>query len=459
MATQHDQNRTKLFISKATPGDDAFALWLATRLEAHGYEVFADILDLDAGDGWRRKITANLQDRAIKMLLCCSDETLARGGVLEEIEIASDLVHALSDPNFIIPLKLKRYKKVFGIGSLQYIDFEAGWAQGLSKLLKSLERQGVPKQKTPIIQPEWAAYQRRRAIKLVREPEVLTSNWLRILTVPDEIRLIAPKGAMSQKAMKQLIKEFPFPIVPFEAGFFTFAAPHDFEDHFAGSASFETQGAVSFTDFVEDGWLEKDFETADARRVIVNLIRQAWESHAEKAGFAPHNFSNGTAFTVTRRHIDLNKRVRWGRQGEQRLSVLRNRAKGKVWEYGASAHASLFPFPHIRLKGRVLFSESEGTGKGPVIDDHKAQHRLRRSVCGAWRNRAWHGRLMAYLELLTGESPYIALRVGGDQDVIVDGSPIQATSPVTAHNTFTLGEDAEEVDATTLGGHFDEEDA
>jgi hypothetical protein len=41
--------RTKLFISKATPGDDAFALWLATRLEAEGYEVFADILDLDAG--------------------------------------------------------------------------------------------------------------------------------------------------------------------------------------------------------------------------------------------------------------------------------------------------------------------------------------------------------------------------------------------------------------------------
>ena len=459
MATQQNKERTKLFISKATPGDDAFALWLATRLEAHGYDVFADILDLDAGDGWRRKITTNLQDRAIKMLLCCSDETLARGGVLEEIEIASDLVRSLSDPNFIIPLKLKRYKKVFGIGSLQYIDFEVGWAQGLSRLLKSLERQGVPKQTTPTIQPEWAAYQRRRAIKLVREPEVLTSNWLRILTVPDEIHLIAPKGAMSQKALKQLTKEFPFPAVPFEAGFLTFAAAYDFEDHMAGSASFETQGAVPFTDFVEDGWPERDFDPADARRTSVNLIRQAWENHAEESGFAPYDFSNGTAFTVTRQHIDLNKRVRWGRQGEQRLSVLRNRAKGKVWEYGTSAHPSLFPFPHIRLKGRVLFSESEGTGKGSVIDDHKAQHRLRRSVCGAWRNRAWHGRLMAYLELLAGESPYISLRVGGDQDVIVDGSPIQATSPVTARNTFRLGEDAEEVDVTTLGGHFDEEDA
>ena len=40
-------NRTKLFISKATPGDDQFALWIAPRLEAAGYEVFADILELD----------------------------------------------------------------------------------------------------------------------------------------------------------------------------------------------------------------------------------------------------------------------------------------------------------------------------------------------------------------------------------------------------------------------------
>ena len=41
--------RNVLFISKATPGDDEFALWLAPRLEAEGYTVFADILSLDAG--------------------------------------------------------------------------------------------------------------------------------------------------------------------------------------------------------------------------------------------------------------------------------------------------------------------------------------------------------------------------------------------------------------------------
>src|ERR1700752_3487962 len=97
-------DRAVVFISKATPGDDQFVLWLAPRLEAAGYKVFADIFDLDAGDEWRGKLPAALQLPATKMLLCCSDETLARRGVREEIAIAEDLTKRLQDPNFILPL-------------------------------------------------------------------------------------------------------------------------------------------------------------------------------------------------------------------------------------------------------------------------------------------------------------------------------------------------------------------
>ena len=165
-----------MFISEATPGDDAFALWLAPGLEAAGYEVFADILGLDTGDAWRTKLTTTLQDEAVKMLLCCSNETLNRKGVLQEIGIATDLMTRLPDPNFILPLRLRDYRPVFEIVDLQYIKFEKGWAVGLQKLLKSLERQDVPRPNKPMIKPEWAAYHRRRAINLSNEPEVLTSN-------------------------------------------------------------------------------------------------------------------------------------------------------------------------------------------------------------------------------------------------------------------------------------------
>ena len=106
--------RNVIFISKATPGDDEFVLWLAPRLEAAGYTVFADILSLEPGDRWRKQVTGILQNDAVKMLLCCRDSTLDKTGVQEEIGIAEDLVKDLKDPRFIIPLRLERFKKLFG---------------------------------------------------------------------------------------------------------------------------------------------------------------------------------------------------------------------------------------------------------------------------------------------------------------------------------------------------------
>ena len=139
--------------------------------------------------------------------------------------------------------------------------------------------------------------------------------------------------------------------------------------------------------------------------------------------------------------------------------MLRNVAKGKLWEFGVSAKASTFPFPHYRLKSRVLFSDIDDKKVPTRINDHRAQHRLRRSIAGSWRNKAWHGRLMAFLEVLAGDSPYIALSLGTGVHVQVDAMPIQATSPVSARQTNKLGEDGEEIDVTTLDGFFNEDDA
>ena len=47
-------DRDVIFITKATPEDNEFTEWLAPRLEAAGYKVFADILNLEAGERWRK---------------------------------------------------------------------------------------------------------------------------------------------------------------------------------------------------------------------------------------------------------------------------------------------------------------------------------------------------------------------------------------------------------------------
>ncbi len=205
--------RDVVFISKATPGDDEFVLWLAPRLEAAGYTVFADILNLQPGDRWRREITDTLQNKAVKMLLCCRDATLNKIGVQEEIGIASDLVKELKDPRFIIPLRLEPYKKLFGIGELQWIDFLGSWAAGLQDLLDALQRQSVPRNPGAchasirtgrIIESGWR-------FKVEKAPEVLTSNWLRVASVPDVIRYYHPPGAINFESMLTACRESTAP--------------------------------------------------------------------------------------------------------------------------------------------------------------------------------------------------------------------------------------------------------
>lgn len=450
--------RDLIFISKATPGDDQFVLWLAPRLEAAGYKVFADIFDLDAGDEWRGKLTTALQTRAIKMLLCCSDETLARRGVREEIAIAEDLTKQLQDPNFIIPLKIRTFQKLFGIGGLQYVDFESGWAKGLASLLKSLDRQQVRKAGGGVIQPEWYAYLRRNAVEVEAVPEVLTSNWLRIVAMPDRLNHLVPRNRANDALLRKLGASFEFPMAEFGDGFLTFASPPDLAEHFEQVGPFRAERGFDVLEFLENGSSDAGIESRDAKSIMMNLLRQAWEKHCAREGFLAHIFSSGQSFHVGEDKLRLKQRVSWGRQGQRRNSMLRGVARKKIWEYGVSVIPSLFPYPHMRLKGRVLFSDIAERNKPIIIPDTKTQFRLRRSVCSGWRNKAWHGRVMAFMELLAGDSPYVSLAVSSDDSITLDAMPIQFTAPVTAQQSNRLGEDAEESDETTLGTHYEDED-
>jgi len=450
MADQNPISRDVVFISKATPGDDEFVLWLAPRLEAAGYTIFADILCLDAGGRWRQQITATLQDRAIKMLLCCQDSTLERNGVQEEIGIALDLTRDLGDKSFIIPLKMRRYKKLFGIGELQYIDFEDGWAGGLASLLDALEKQGVPRSNTAGINHDWESYRRRNAIAVLNEPEALTSNWLRIVEQPNHIRYFEPTGAVDHGAMKRACGTFRYPAEVFERGFFSFAAQADVDAHFSGVGRFRVGFETTLREFLEVGLPERKLRGREARNMIVSVLRQAWNAKCRDRGLFEYLWSKTSAFHVGKKLLSIGQKLSWGRQGDRRSSMLRNLAGGYIWQFGASALPSLWPFPHFRIKARVVFAEESEGEAGALIDDAKKQHRLRRRICKGWRNKQWHGRMMALLELLSEDLPYICLPVGSAAEFVVDATPILFTSPVTTELPDELTDDDEECDSSTV---------
>jgi hypothetical protein len=452
-------DRGVVFLSKATPGDDELALWLAPKLEAAGYRVFADIRTLEPGDRWRTIITSTLQNQACKMLLCCSNETLAATGVQEEIEIALDLVKELKDPRFVIPLRIRPYKKLFGIGGLQYIDFVRGWAEGLEKLLEALKRQKVPCRPDGIvIQPSWELYRRRGAVALKNESERLTSNWLRISEAPEFINYYEPSGVIDRDGLAKIAPTSPFPVALMQKGFVTFQSVDEVAVIFGNVGRFVLKHQIPLTEFVEDGYMEANIKRQDASNVVHSMLRQAWNRYCQKRGLLEYHYSSAIGFHVGKGQTTIGKKIAWGTQGERRSSMLRNIAKGHVWQFGVSVIPSFWPFPHFKLKSRVLFAPvGDGEADGP-IDDVKKQHRLRRTVCKGWRNRQWHGRLLAFMELLSGERSVILLELGQTATVRIEAAPLLFSSPVSTVLPAVQQDEDEEIDTSTLGRPEPEEE-
>lgn len=444
--------RQIVFISKATPGDDEFVLWLAPKLEAAGYKVFADILTLEPGDRWRSVITSTLQTQSVKMILCCRDTTLRAQGVLEEIDIATDRAKELGDSRFIIPLRLEPYKKVFGIAGLQYIDFVRGWADGLEKLLASLKRQKVPCDAAhAAINPNWEIYRRRGAIALINEPERPTSNWLRIAETPDIINYVEPTGATDRDAMEAACAAIPFPVTVMQRGLVTFLTAHEINAALPQIGRFALKQSVPLTTFVQEGIESAGIKRQDASNVAHSMLRQAWDAFCRQRGLLEYHYSKAVGFHVGKDQASVGQKIPWGHQGERRSSMLRNIAKGYVWQFGVSALPAFWPFPHLKLKSRVLFAPVVAGEAGAPLSDPKKQHRLRRTVCKSWRNKQWHGRLRALIELLSVDSAAITLQLSDSAIVRVEASPMLFSSPVSTILPNRLRDEDEEVDDTTLG--------
>ena len=450
--------RNVIFLIKSSPVDDEFTLWLAPKLEAEGYRVFADILTLQPGDRWRREINAALQHRAVKVLLICRDGTLSDSHVQDDLDIALDVGKDLDDKRFIVPLRLEEGKKVKGLGDAVAVDFVRGWGEGLTLLLEALQRQKVPRDPSHVeINPNWELFRRRGAIELIDQPERLTSNWLRAVEAPDFVRYFESAGVVDQGALQRAVDGMSYPSILHGNGFITFANQVDVDDGFQEAGRFKVKHEIPLLQFVEEGFLQLGIVRQVASNYIVIMLKRAWYLFCKRGGCIEYGYSNGIGFHVSPNQAATGQRIPWGKQGDRRSSMLRNVAKGHIWQYGVTAIPALWPFWHFKLKSRVLFSVDNDTPAGLEIEDAKKLHRLRRTICKGWRNKVWYGRLLAFLELLSRDSAYIRLELSSTEALILEASPILFSSPVSTVLPDVLDTDEEELDPTTLGRPDNEE--
>jgi TIR domain-containing protein len=211
--------REALFVSHASPEDNAFTLWLGAKLTAVGYEVFADVLRLRGGHDWERILENAIREKAAKVLLVATPHGVQKQGVRNEIALATQTAEKIGDNQFIVPLRLAPFDAPLQIAHAQYIDFSKGWAQGLSELLSLLTEVRIPRAGGAANAGLWQGVQLKDARSVATAPERLVSNWLAVDALPARILFYDFKSGISIGNAQKAIQESPVPVAAFNRGF------------------------------------------------------------------------------------------------------------------------------------------------------------------------------------------------------------------------------------------------
>jgi hypothetical protein len=403
--------RDAIFISHATPEDNAFTLWLGGKLTALGYQVFADVLRLKGGDDWERILEDAIRNKTKRFLLVATPLSMEKQGVRNEITIANETAKRLKEDGFIVPLRMAAYPPTLQIAHVQYINFEKRWAEGLAELIALLKEAGIPKRNASEDVQMWQGLQLKDARTVGPGPEKLVSNWLSIEALPPTITFYDFKSGISIGAAQAAIKACPIPIATHNRGFISFAPLHQLQDYFGPNLPLQIVDTCQTDAFLNSGWPSQRLAPKDCRPKFTDISRRALDTYFESIGLKPFEYADGrNAWWATSRHATMDQySFTWADLKGRRQLVGRSEKRAFHWHYGVSCWARSSPVRHVRVAGRVVFT-SNGHD---LIGDARRLHRMRRTFCKGWRNDKWRDLLLAFWHWLASGAEFVEISLGG----------------------------------------------
>lgn len=424
---ENASERNALFISHATPEDNAFVRWLGAKLTALGYEVWADVMRLRGGLDWSRELEDALRQRAAKVLVVCTLTGMNKQGVRNEIEMASNIANKLGDKEFIIPLRLENYEAPFRIAHIQYVDFKRSWSQGFVELAELLEQFPAIRKEPNRSTEAWLEGQRSGASRLINRKEWLSSNWLQVTGLPGKIFYCEPPAGFQLEKFQH--RSFhTWPVVPFRGGVLTFAEPG--ADGFLGQdLPAKTIAAIETGSFIDHGWAEMGILGYEARRFFADLGNQAFEAFLHKKGLSfseggiKRRWWYGGIKTAPLTMIPFD----WEHQKGRRQIVGKSDKRGIFWHYAISGQVRTSPVRHVRISASLIFSDNGMD----AMNDHRKAHRLRRSFAKTWRNARWRDMMLAFLSWISAGKGELIIPVSSGRFIYLALPPVSFLSPVT----------------------------
>jgi hypothetical protein len=408
--------RKRIFISHAAPDDNDFTKWLSLKLIALGYDVWCDVLFLEKGEDFWRKIDHEIRNNVVKFLIVSSSISNEREGVLKEIAVASKVKKKVEDENFIVPLSIDESLSYddtnIDLVRLNAIDFKASWAEGLQALIQSFERQNVPKEPKDPSRSK-ALYEQvfLHDRSVIEKKETFDSNWFPILEFPSELRF----HDFDWRIPKRLDnRPLPYPAVKYKNHLCTFAWAYDFLDVFPKTKSYDPDNTVRIpVDEILKGQYSSNFiSNYLVQRLIVQLLNRAFMISMSERDVRTYELTNKTAYWVEKGVLEKDK--------FQKVQLV-GKMKNKNWHFGISGAGKLYPIPVLMISSHIFFTSN---GK-ELIDSKSIQHSSRRRQGRNWWNDKWRTKLLAFAKYISSDDETIVFKVGSEEEITISNRPIQ----------------------------------
>lgn len=440
-----EKPRTLIFISHATPQQNAMTLWLSSRLTLAGYSVWNDVERLDGGDPFWADIQHAIRSDTAKYLLLASRLSVTRNGVLRELTEADNVASKLKNPSFVIPLRVDDIpwdEMPIQANQSNGIDFSEDWGVGLGKLLATLEKDGIAKKTGPGEIERICSLYTRAAAQVRNEPSSALVNALRIRSLPHEVvysfaSLASEPDLREQKRQIEVAcEQHGRLLVSFaDMGAMLASAPAEL--------GLEHRYTLTTEEFLSGGAATgPQMIPGDARNRLTSIVRQAIEVHLTSMGLK--RFSFGTWY-VPVNWLDKKKATYRRHDGTAAYRTLTGKAKDHTWHFGFSLKVFLGDAT-VRLTPQVLFSADGG-------EPYPDQKQLRRRHCKLWWNDTWRDRLQALVsELFAGAGGLVNVSAGGSASIILEGELLRTHMPVSySEDDAYLPDEEDEFDDDSIG--------
>lgn len=416
--------RDTIFISHATPQDNDFSIWLASRLEMLGYKVWLDKEQLLGGERFWNTIQRGI-NRSIKVLLVYSKNIVdadgnLKQGIEDEISYAKDQAWQDKLKDFIIPLHIDNsgYGLVIGMPNINHVPFHVDWAEGLRILLKKLQEDGVmPSNQPTSTFSDWYKNSYVSNVQVKKRPQTYFSSWIGFKKLPESFYIYRYPTEEEAQQVRELNDELPINrnsniLTTFEHELRQL--PETTNRLFEVEKRQPEIYKVSIQKLLSDATPDDVFPT---RTQTINAFRRlllcVWNFIMRKRGMLIYEMS-GRRFAYYKQVYDFkHKQIEISPRKNKiraKKKAITGKHKNYIWHYALSARILAQPLVGYDLKSHIVFSSD---GKEALKDD-KIQHRLRRAKGKSLFNEAWRDMLRAFIKSLKDEYGRIGCYVGYD---------------------------------------------